>query len=119
MKVCIPTMGNNGINEVVSQHFGRARTYTIVDTETNEVEVLQNTSRHMGGNRLPPEIIVETGTHIMLCSGLGPRAINMFEQYGIDVFVGATGTVKDAINAWMSGKLTEATDENACKMHRH
>ncbi len=55
----------------------------------------------------------------MLCGGLGPKAVTMFEQFGIDVFVGAQGTVRDAIEAWKQGSLMEATDENACREHRH
>jgi predicted Fe-Mo cluster-binding NifX family protein len=119
MKVCVPTMENGGLNDMVAQHFGRAPTYTIVDIETNAVEVIPNISEHMGGTGVPPEYIAPTGTHIMLCSGLGPRAVNMFEEYGIDVFVGASGTVQDAVAAWQKGLLSEATDENACSEHRH
>lgn len=55
----------------------------------------------------------------MLCSGLGPRAIMMFEEFGIEVYVGAQGTVKDTLDLWKNGKLQVATDELACKMHRH
>lgn len=33
MKVGIPTMGDSGLDESVSQHFGRASTFTIVDTK--------------------------------------------------------------------------------------
>ncbi|HIE31677.1 MAG TPA: dinitrogenase iron-molybdenum cofactor biosynthesis protein [Methanosarcinales archaeon] len=119
MKVCIPTAGKGGIDDHVGQHFGRAPTYTIVDTDTSEVEVIQNTGEHMGGTGLPPEFISKTGTHIMLCGGLGPRAIMMFEQFGIDVFVGAEGKVSDVVEAWKQGMLVEATDENACREHRH
>ncbi len=119
MKVCIPTEGEGGIDAPVGQHFGRVPTYTIVDLDTNEVEVTQNTSEHMGGVGLPPEFISKTGTHVMLCGGLGPKAVTMFEQFGIDVFVGASGTVRDAIEAWQQGQLMEATDENACREHRH
>lgn len=119
MKVCVPTMGQSGMNEVISPHFGRCPHYTLIDTETNEVEVFPNTSEHMGGTGLPPELIARKGASVMLCSGLGPRAIQMFEQFGIEVFVGASGTVKDAISDWKSGKLQVATDETACKEHRH
>ncbi|MBE0523435.1 MAG: NifB/NifX family molybdenum-iron cluster-binding protein [Methanosarcinales archaeon] len=119
MKVCIPTMEKGGLNDMVAQHFGRAPSYTVVDIETNAVEVIPNKSEHMGGIGVPPEYIAPTGTHIMLCSGLGKKAVNMFEQYGIDVFVGASGTVQDAVAAWQNGLLSEATDENACREHRH
>jgi predicted Fe-Mo cluster-binding NifX family protein len=119
MKVCIPTVGQGGLNDMVAQHFGRAPTYTIVDIKTHKVDIIPNTGEHMGGTTLPPEFIANEGTHIMLCSGLGPKAINMFEQFGIDVFIGASGTVEDAIASWQTGQLKEATDENACREHRH
>ena len=119
VKVCVPTMGNNGLKEYVSEHFGRAPTFTIVDLSTNEVKIIPNTSEHMGGIGKPPELIAGAQVDVMLCSGLGPRAIQMFEQQGVEVFVGARGTVKEAIKAWKEGRLQEATDANACKMHRH
>jgi len=119
VKVAVPTMGNAGMDEHVSEHFGRAPTFTVVDLNTNEVKTLPNTSEHMGGSGFPPEIMAREGVHVMLCSGLGPRAVNMFEQHSIEVYVGASGTVKDAIQAWQAGKLQVATDENACKEHQH
>lgn len=119
MRVCIPTMGNRGWDEEVSAHFGRAPTFTIVDTETGQVEVLINKSEHAGGIGKPPEHLASVGVHVMLCSGLGHRAIRMFEEYGIEVYVGAKGTVKEAIEMWKNNQLSMATDENACKEHRH
>lgn len=119
MKIGVPTLGTRGLSEEVSPHFGRAPTFTIYDTETGTVEVVDNTSEHMGGVGKPPQLLMQRGAHTMLCSGLGPRAVHMFESYGIRVFVGASGTVQDSIDLWKEGILQEATDENACKMHRH
>lgn len=115
----IPTLGRNGLSESVSPHFGRAPTFTLYDTGTGNVSVVDNTSEHMGGRGKPPEKLRQHNVDIMLCSGLGPRAIHMFESYGIRVFVNASGTVQDAIAAWKNNQLPEATDENACKEHRH
>ena len=119
MKVAIPTLGTRGLEEDISPHFGRAPTFTIVDMETNEVRVLPNTSEHMGGIGLPPQHMANAGAQVMLCSGLGPRAIQMFRQFGIIVYVGASGKVKDAIQAWQEGRLQIATEANACEEHRH
>lgn len=119
MKICVPTLGERGLEELVSEHFGRAPTFTIVDLSKNEVKVVPNTSEHFGGTFLPPEMLSSEGVEVMLCSGLGPRAINMFESFGIEVYVGASRTVKDTIRAFQSGMLREATDADACKMHRH
>jgi predicted Fe-Mo cluster-binding NifX family protein len=119
MLLGVPTLGRRGLSEIVSPHFGRAPTFTIVDSESGSVEVMDNTSEHRGGRGKPPEALVQCNINVMLCSGLGPRAIHMFESYGIRVFVGASGTVQDSINSWKRGILQEATDENACKEHRH
>ncbi len=117
MKVAIPTLGNKGLEEQVGEHFGRVPTYTLVDTETNEVKVIQNTSHHLGGQGYAPELLASAGVNVMLCGGLGRRAIQMFEQFGIAVYVGASETVKDAIEMWKDNKLQMATDENACRQH--
>ena len=117
MRVCIPTMGNQGLDEQVGEHFGRVPTYTIVDTGTEEVEIHPNTSEHMGGAGYAPEIMAKANVDVMICSGLGRRAIGMFEGFGIMVYVGAFGAVRDAVQMWKDGRLQAATDENACKQH--
>jgi predicted Fe-Mo cluster-binding NifX family protein len=119
MKVCVPTMGNKGMDELVSEHFGRAPTFTVVDTDTKKVEVLKNVSEHMGGSGVPPEHLSKAGVKIMLSSGMGPRAITMFQQFGIEVYFGACGTVRETIELWKGGKLPPATQEGACQEHRH
>ena len=117
MKIGIPTMGENGLDNPVGEHFGRVPTYTIVDLETDEVKVISNTSNHMGGQENPPEILARHGVNIMICMGLGRRAISMFEGLGIEVYIGATGTVKDAVDAYKQGRLQRAGMNNACAQH--
>lgn len=117
MKVCIPTMGDRGLDDVVGEHFGRVPTYTIVDLETNEVKVIPNTSEHMGGVGYPPELMAREGVNILLCRGLGQRAISMFVETDIDVYIGASGTVKDAITAYQQGRLQKAGIGDACGRH--
>ena len=117
MKICIPTMGENGLDNLVGEHFGRVPTYTIVDLETNEVKVIANTSEHMGGQGYPPEIMSKEGVNVIICRGLGRRAIMMFEESGIDVYIGASGTVKDTIEAFKQDKLSTAGADDACGQH--
>ncbi len=117
MRISVPSMGNNGLDERVGEHFGRVPTYTIVDTETDAVETITNTSEHMGGTGYPPELMVKANVDVMVCGGLGRRAIMMFEEMGIRVYVGANGTVRNAVQQYQAGALQEATDENACKQH--
>jgi len=117
MKLCIPTIGNKGMDDVVGEHFGRVPTYTVVDLDTNEIKVIPNTSHHMGGQGDPPEIMVKEGVNVMICQGLGRRAIGMFKDFGIDVYIGAFGTVRDAVAAFKQGKLQKASESDGCGKH--
>jgi len=110
-------MDEGGLDARVGEHFGRVPTYTIVDTESGEVDIIQNNTVHMGGAGYPPDLIHRAGADVMLCGGLGRRAVSSFEELGIMVFVGAVGTVKDAVQMWKAGQLEAATDENACAQH--
>ena len=117
MKICIPSMGDKGLNEQVGEHFGRVPNYTIIDSETDEVKVIDNTSGHAGGSGYPAEILANFGINVMICGGLGRRAITMFEESGVMVYIGASGTVDNAYQMYKGGKLKAATDESACAQH--
>jgi predicted Fe-Mo cluster-binding NifX family protein len=114
MKVCVPSEGAGGLEDRVGEHFGRVPTYTVVDTETGQVEVLRNESEHTGGTGLPGGILVRAGVDVVLCTGLGARALALLEGSGIEVCTGASGTVREAIESWKRGELGKG---NACRRH--
>ncbi len=119
MKICVPTMETGGFDDYVCEHFGRAPTFTVIDLDGDKVQVVANRSEHMGGLGKPPEHIAKTGAKVLICSGLGPKAIDMLQSFGVDVFVGASGTVREAVQMWRDGKLQAASHEVACKEHSH
>jgi predicted Fe-Mo cluster-binding NifX family protein len=119
MKVAIPTEGKKGMDEQVSGHFGRALTYTIVDTESGAVEIVENTSDHMGGRGKPPELLAARGVQLVLCANLGPSALQLLCARGIEAYIGASGTVKDALVLYNEKKLAAASEESSCKDGRH
>lgn len=116
-KLCIPTTGSGGLDDLVGEHFGRVPTFTIVDSESNDVHVIDNTSEHMGGAGLPAELLSNAGIDVVLCQGLGRRAIELLSAAGIDVYTGVSGTVEQAVDAWKGGILTGAAETDACTRH--
>ncbi|NQU27498.1 MAG: NifB/NifX family molybdenum-iron cluster-binding protein [Candidatus Marinimicrobia bacterium] len=115
MIVCVPTNGNNGLKDMVGNHFGRVPYYTVIDTETNQIKIMENTSEHLGGQGYPPEIMHKAGVEVMICSCLGCRAINMFQRMDIKVYIGATGSVQKALDMWRNDHLLAASDEQECQ----
>lgn len=117
MKIVIPTNNKKGLNDMVAEHFGRCNTYTFLDEKGNVVEIISNTSKHMGGIRLPPELMKKHGANILLCRGLGPRALNLCKELGIDVYVCQAKTVKEIFELWKNKKIKRANSEDVCEEH--
>jgi len=105
LKIVIPTDDQNGLNEKVAQHFGRCNTYTFLNEKGEVVETIKNTSEHMGGQGLPPELMKQHGADILLCRDLGPKAISLCAELGIDVYACQAETVKEIFDMWRNNKL--------------
>lgn len=117
MRIAIPTDGNKGLEDDLAEHFGRCNTYTFIDEKGMLIEVIKNTSEHMGGTGLPPELLKKKRADILLCRELGPRAIGLFDQLGIGVYVCQAKTVKEAFIIWKSKKAKRAGLEDVCREH--
>jgi len=118
MKIVIPTNNKKGLEDTVANHFGRCLTYTFLNEKGEVVEIVDNTSEHGGGAGLPPELIKKHGANVLLCKDIGPRAINLCKELGIDVYVCQVETVKDIFKLWRNNKLKKAGVEDACEEHK-
>jgi len=119
MKVSIPVMNRSGMSSTVGQHFGKVPAYAIMDTDSGELSFIDNTSEHLGGVGLPPELLAKAGVNVMLCAGLGPKAVDLLSSLGIQVYVGAKATVQETLDDYNAGKLQRADHQNACQEHSH
>jgi len=118
MKLVIPTNSKKGLDDKIAEHFGRCFTYTFLNEKGEIIEIIDNISEHMGGDGLPPELMKKHGANVLLCRGLGPRAINLCKELGIDVYVYEANTVRDIFNLWQSNKLKKAGAEDSCEQHK-
>ncbi|MFW6265662.1 MAG: NifB/NifX family molybdenum-iron cluster-binding protein [Halanaeroarchaeum sp.] len=114
MYVCIPSLGDGGLEADVSAHFGRAPTFTVYDTDAETAHVVDNRGEHHGGHRSPPDAIADTGADVLVCGNLGRKAVDRFDDHGIDVYRGAEGTVAEALERWEAGDLDEAQPGDDC-----
>lgn len=115
MRIAIPTEGNKGLQDTVSKHFGMCKTYTVLDENGNFIETIENTSSHFGGEKLPPELMNDHDINVLLCFGIGARALRLCKNFNIEVFIGYEMNVLEIFNKWKQGELVLADMMNACK----
>lgn len=115
--ICIPTLNEGGLLSEISMHFGKSSYFTFIKLENGEIKeinVIESTGKHNGGSKTPAEIIIDSGADVLICGGLGIKAISMLHDDEIEVFSGASGKVRDVIKEWKIGFLPIA-NENVCR----
>jgi len=117
MKIAISAENKNGLDSPVSHHFGRCPCYVLVEMDEGGIvnaESIENPffQQHQPG--MVPNFINDQGVNVMISGGMGRKAIDFFQQFGIDVATGASGTVRSTLDSFISGGLRGVTP---CKDH--
>lgn len=111
MKIAVTAEDDNGLDSVIAQHFGHAPYFVFVDVNDGEVIGTQGTQNPFGGGHAPgqvPSFIKEQGAEVILSGGMGGRAVEFFENIGIQAATGASGTVREGVKMYLDGLLTGA-----------
>jgi predicted Fe-Mo cluster-binding NifX family protein len=106
MKIAVSSAGPD-LDAQVDPRFGRAQYLLVVDTETLEFEALQNPNVAAGGGAgiQTAQMIAAKGAQVVLTGNCGPNAYRTLEAAGITVHVGATGTVREAVERFKRGEF--------------
>ena len=122
MKIAVTAESNNGLDSMVAQHFGHAPFFMMVDVENGEVIATQGITNPFAEAHQPgqiPGFIHEQKANVILSGGMGGRAIEFFEQYGIKAATGANGTVRQSLESYLGGQLKEAEPCDESVAHGH
>lgn len=118
-RIALASDDGSGLEGSVSAHFGRCPFYTLVNVEGDQIlgfEVVRNPyfPSHQPG--VIPQFIHSQKANVMIAGGMGARAIDFFNQYGIDVATGVQGKVKDIVEAYLRGEVQGVFP---CEHHGH
>ena len=102
-------------NNSVFQHFGHTEFFYVYDTNSKVEEVIGN-----GGNSHVDLIsyLQSKGIEVLICGGVGNRAIEILSSCNIKVIPGVNGKINDVINKFNSGELKgDETQIHSCSCH--
>jgi predicted Fe-Mo cluster-binding NifX family protein len=112
LRIAIATKRQGGLEDVVSEVFGRANTFTILDVEKGaikSVKVLENpaVSYGHGAGPIVVKMLIDTEVNMVIAAEFGPGASELLEHHKITVMlVNANSTVDKAIKEAVS-KLSD------------
>jgi predicted Fe-Mo cluster-binding NifX family protein len=122
MRIAVSADNKNGLDSVISPHFGRCPHFVLVDLEGQQVTGIEEVDNPYYDNHQPgqvPALISSLGANVMLTGGMGGRAIMFFQQYGIEGVTGAYGTVRQSLEAYLGGQLRGAAPCKESQEHGH
>jgi predicted Fe-Mo cluster-binding NifX family protein len=122
MRIAISADNKQGLDSVVSAHFGRCSHYILVDVENHNITGIQEVDSPFYGHHQPgqvPGFIHSLGADVMLAGGMGGRALLFFQQYGIEGVTGAYGTVRQSVERYLEGELKGAAPCKESQEHGH
>ncbi len=96
-----------GFDGEVSRHLGRCPFFVLAEADETTVTISHVVPNPYFGRHKPcviPEFIHNLRANAIIAGGMGPRAIDMFHSFGIDVATGATGTVGAVLKAYLRGE---------------
>ncbi len=110
MKVAISTTGNS-LDDQVAQRFGRCPAFLLVDPETMATEAMDNQSAQARGGAgiQTAQQLAQAGVKAVITGNIGPNAYQTLQAADIDVYVGASGTIRDALQRYKSDELDKAS----------
>lgn len=112
MRVAFPTNDR----ATVEEHFGHAKEFAFANVKEGKVVSTDYLTPPPHEPGVIPAFVGEKKATVIITGGMGGMAINLFKQQGIDVILGAKGTINETLQTYIQGEL--ASTGSACA-HDH
>lgn len=114
MKIAITAMGQD-LDDPMDPHFGRAKGFLLVDTETGAATAHDNTQNlqaAQGAGIQAAQAVARLGAEALISGNVGPKAFRALSAAGIKIFLAKAGSVREAVEQFKAGELPETTEAN-------
>lgn len=111
MKIAVTTENGN-----VFQHFGKCKEFTLFDVEEQKIISKQVLSAGESGHSALAVLLAQNQVDLLICGGIGAGARVALQESGIQLAAGVSGTVDNAVNAYLNGTLF-FNNEATCDHH--
>ena len=114
MKICVSSTGKD-LNANVDPRFGRAKWFIVIDSDTGAFEPVdneKNLAAAQGAGIQAGSNVAKLGVEAVITGNVGPKAYSTLKAAGINVYIGAKGTVKEALDEFKAGALESVQEAN-------
>ncbi len=113
MKVCITATGQT-LDSQIDPRFGRCAYFIFADTETGQFEAVVNpASAATGGAGVQAgQLVAGKDVQSVISGNVGPNAFQALQAADIEIIIGISGTVAEALEKYKQGTLPKTEKPN-------
>ena len=113
MLIAVSATGTT-LKDQIDQRFGRCKYFLIVDTNTMISEAIPNqgASASGGAGIKAAQILAEKEIKAVISGNIGPNAFSTLSAANIDVYVGNSGEISNAVQKFIRGELRKTESSN-------
>ena len=112
MKIAVSCNGS-----AIWPHFGHCENFMIYNVEGNKIVSSENVPNPGHKPGFLPNFLADRGVNVIIAGGMGGGAVDIFNERGVEVVVGASGDSKAAVEAYLRGELVSTGE--VCHHHEH
>lgn len=118
MKVAVSSSGTN-LDSQIDPRFGRCACFIIVNTDDMSFEAFNNEAIALGGGAgiQSSQFVVSKGAGAIITGNVGPNAVQTLSAAGVKIFMGQTGSVKEAVEKYRKGDIKPEGSPNVADHH--
>ncbi len=111
MKIALP-IDEKDLTNQVSVSFGRAPYYAIYDTDTKDVEYIENTAANAKGGAgiKAAQFVVDSGAKVLITPRCGENAADVVKNAGIKMYRSEKISANQNIEQFLENKLSLLDD---------
>ena len=120
MKIAVASNGKD-----IFGHFGHCKTFLLFDAENGKITGRQSIPNPGHKPGFLPNFLADQGVNVIIAGGMGGGAVDIFNERGVEVIVGAEGDARQAVEAYLRCELKSTgsvchdhTFESECDGHK-
>ena len=106
MKVAVSSSGTH-LDSPIDPRFGRCAYFVVVNTDDMSFEAFDNEGIALGGGAgiQSSQFVASKGVGAIITGNVGPNAVQTLSAAGVEIFMGQTGSAREAVERYRRGDI--------------
>ncbi|HOP09390.1 MAG TPA: NifB/NifX family molybdenum-iron cluster-binding protein [Candidatus Methanofastidiosa archaeon] len=113
--IAIPLKDDNGMDSHINEHFSRSPYFMIIGEKGDTDMIIENKAAFAPGHEGTLDLLKDHDVDMIICSGIGPGALEYADELGMKVCFGRAKSAKELLDMHAKGDLEDVVNGSPCR----